>query len=294
LAVYASVVSRSLGVELFLGTPLRQAAGEVSGFWRGDGFDDRFVQALWRLLAEGGPDLTLMYDYQLTDDDPSTLRTLQQASDIDDISISYCEFLASWPTVVADYYLATPPPTGHPWHPPIPERHSRQGATRVVERFVDHAWRQADSAEPRSSVGPRPVSELDVAMEVLFILHDANPTLRRTGRPRPHVDDETRRRFRFWAYPAQMGSWRSPGPVGLIRWDSRIERGTPQGTRLYADGRWRWDDAPERNAMLGSDYGDDVSVEQARRIAKALGHHPDVVYANSVNRPIHSARQVEP
>jgi hypothetical protein len=54
------------------------------------------------------------------------------------------------------------------------------------------------------------------------------------------------------------------------------------GAALYADGRWRPDERPERNVWLGSDYGDEVPPARARRIAAAWGHPADVVVSESV------------
>ena len=43
MSIYACLVSCSMRATLFLGKPLRQPGGVVSGFWRGDGFGADFA-----------------------------------------------------------------------------------------------------------------------------------------------------------------------------------------------------------------------------------------------------------
>jgi hypothetical protein len=74
-------------------------------------------------------------------------------------------------------------------------------------------------------------------------------------------------------------------PVSLLRYDRSNEpsipwyTGFPRGAVLRAaapafGGAWRPSELPDRNILLGSDYGEPVSFSEAREIAQYLGYEP--------------------
>lgn len=74
-------------------------------------------------------------------------------------------------------------------------------------------------------------------------------------------------------------------PVNLLRYDRWREpptpwyAGLPRGAVLRAasppfGGSWRPSELPDRNVLLGSDYGEPVSHAEAREIAEYLGYEP--------------------
>jgi hypothetical protein len=74
-------------------------------------------------------------------------------------------------------------------------------------------------------------------------------------------------------------------PVNLLRYDRGAGSSTPwytawpRGAVLRAasppfGGGWRPSELPDRNVLLGSDYGEPVSRAEAREIAELLGYEP--------------------
>lgn len=277
MSIYACLVSSSMRATLFLGKPLRQPGGVVSGFWRGDGFGADFAQALWRLTDEAG-DLVMasegMNDYELSADLPD-IGGLREDGDL-----PYEEFLASRPAVRARYFDVrlrsdAGPRRGAP--APVVERHLLTDPPGRVERFAGGRWVTAGPHE-RALVAAG-ISEADAVMEVLLALHDAHPEVvrhhARTSSGRSRFEPG---RFRYWATDTGRAVL-----SGLLRYDSSVT-GPGAGAVLCADSRWRRSERPERNVWLGSDYGEPVSPGQAREIAVALGHPADVVDAEAVPR----------
>ena len=72
-------------------------------------------------------------------------------------------------------------------------------------------------------------------------------------------------RFRYWAYHAS-----------LLRWDGEASW-LPRGALLGADGCWRPHEGPDRNLILGSDYGVEITPERAAEVVGALGFDPAVL-----------------
>jgi hypothetical protein len=111
------------------------------------------------------------------------------------------------------------------------------------------------------------------------------------------AEPDDRARFTFWAYfgggdrgrPVRV-DYRIPGhgsgsyqrhdgdrPVRLLRYDA-AETWPRGGARLDRDGRWRQDESPYRNRLLGSNYGDPVSHEEAAEIIQQLGFSRELLY----------------
>jgi hypothetical protein len=74
-------------------------------------------------------------------------------------------------------------------------------------------------------------------------------------------------------------------PVSLLRYDRWVDpstpwyTGLPRGAVLRAaspsfGGVWRPSELPDRNVLLGSDYGEPVSPAEATEIAEFLGYEP--------------------
>jgi hypothetical protein len=71
---------------------------------------------------------------------------------------------------------------------------------------------------------------------------------------------------------------------GLLRYD-RWAAAFPRGASLDRDGRWRASESPERNVRLGSDYGEPVTADEARRAVVELGHPPETLDEPTVIDP---------
>ncbi len=310
MSVYACLVSRSLRVTLFVGKPLRQPGGSVTGFWRGDGFDADFAQALWRLVDEADD---LVMTGEGMDDDEAAADLPDLGGDRGDGDLPYGTFLASRPAVRARYYAVVPAdstgrPAGgrHGTRPPVLERHRLTDPP--AQWFVDGRWRPAGHAA-RSGRRPVEICERDAVAMALLALHDANPALvrhhaRGSGPARRRAGPDGRPRFLYWAtfyggdrsrpvrvaydIPGHGRGWytryEGDAPGSLLRYDRAVATGVGAGAVLYADGRWRHSESPERNVWLGSNHGEPVSVEQARGIAVEFGHPADVVDAEAVLR----------
>ncbi|MGL5818787.1 MAG: hypothetical protein ACRCYR_14565 [Phycicoccus sp.] len=302
MSIYACLVSRSLGVTLFLGKPLRQPGGAVTGFWRGDGFGPSFVQSLWRLIEEAD-DLVMasegMADYEAAYELPSL------GDGDEDDALPYEAFLASWPTVTARYVevrrLGEVSPDGRGGAPPPLLERRQEGPGAALERFVEGRWRTV--GPDRRAISTVEIGESAAAAAVLLALHDADPALvRRHARRSARAGDSSR--FHYWATfdggdptrPVTVGyhiaghgrgwytRYRGDRPTSLLRFDGAPDAIGRRGAVLCWDGRWRWSESPERNVWRGSDYGEPVSPKQARRIAVGFGHPADVVVAEAVAR----------
>ncbi|MGL4175005.1 MAG: hypothetical protein ACRCSN_02930, partial [Dermatophilaceae bacterium] len=77
-------MSRSLGATLFLGKPLRQPGGAVTGFWRGDGVGPAFVRSLWRLV-EDADDLVMASEGMAAYEAAYDLPSLGDGDESDDL-----------------------------------------------------------------------------------------------------------------------------------------------------------------------------------------------------------------
>ncbi|MGL5930258.1 MAG: hypothetical protein ACRCY8_15100 [Dermatophilaceae bacterium] len=301
MSIYACLVSRSLGVTLFLGKPLRQPGGAVTGFWRGDGVGPAFVQSLWRLV-EDADDLVMASEGMTAYEAAYDLPSLGDGDESDDLP--YETFLAAWRPVTARYVevrrLGAVSPDGRGGAPPplLERRQDHPGAP--LERFVDGRWRAVDPGG--HAISTVEIGESAAAASVLLALHDADPALvRHHARRSARARDSSR--FRYWAtfdggnptrpvtvdydIPGHGRGWytrhRGDRASSLLRFDRDALSGRA-GAVLCWDGRWRWSESPERNVWRGSDYGEPVSARQARRIAAEFGHPADVVVAEAIIR----------
>lgn len=77
-------------------------------------------------------------------------------------------------------------------------------------------------------------------------------------------------RFSFW-----VDRTGTHGPV-LLRYDLR-GRGMRRGARLGVDGHWHASAAPDSLMWTGTGAGEEIGVDEAREVARALGlPHVDV------------------